>query len=188
VKSGKYEKQNMRLKSASYKSAVASGLFFHKEQMYKTDQDGDGYLEQLNDDDYGKRTLYHAAGGLMNLAFPISLLGIMGGSAITKMRALATRSTERTLSSDRNASYGAPLANFRNALETVEGMAIGNGPLLASCKQVRRSLEAFLKKRNAQHEGVTRNQNGTIAENVSSNWMTKNLLKGVFNTKAYGPK
>jgi hypothetical protein len=197
VKSGLWGKKNEKLKNASLKSAAAVDLFKHTEKVYKTEEDGTGYLSDLDqiydsdeDENEGKKLAtkigYHTAGTLMNLAFPVSLTGILGGMAVTKMRALSTKRTESILKSDRNSSYVTPLGNFRTAVGNIQGVVAGLSPVQGVAGQVMTHLEKFLKKRNAQGDQPTRQDNSTLAGSISKKWMTKELLTGLLKFKYYG--
>jgi len=188
VKTGQYEEQNNKLKDSGFKNAGAFSYFRHAEKVYRNDDGkaGSGYLDQLDSDKYGKRIGFHALGALMNVAFPVSLAGIMGGMAVTKMRALFTRSTERKLMSDKNSVYIQPLHDFRAALDAIKSAAVGQVAVQNNAQTATGLLENFLKKRKAQGEEVTDTDSGTLAGKLSKKWMTGKFLAGLFKPKTYG--
>jgi hypothetical protein len=201
VKSGAYEKQIESQGKSATRYSYAAGLFQHRE----TSLNGMG-LAKFDQGEYAKRALSHTAGALMNLALPVSLLGLMGGSAMVKLRALSTRSTERTLEHEGNKQYKEPLENYRKGITNIitsaggpEGIDISDviqsrggfdkvsDAVNASSQIALKNLDTLLKKRKAQHENVSRSgTKGTEAEELSSNWLTGNLLKSMALVPFYG--
>ena len=201
VDKDRYKKKQKGLSKSSMRTAGLNSFFKHNEKIpgygQKLTPEGESVddkeggrswetMSTLNEDDYGKRALYHIGSGLANLAFPVSLLGILGSMGDTKVRGISTNFTEQTLLDERNLAYWTPLVEFRRAVKAIEAKT--QPDLEQEVKRVQDRLTKLLKKRNAQALASVKPQEGeqSVANNISKQWMTKKYFKDIF--KNWGRK